>query len=157
MTLGAVVAVVLGAQILAMVTMLPAQTQQEFAPNRFLAATAERHGLAHDVVSAQDFDAVTMSAYLETPVWSIARGTDIAYFSNDEREARGYDHLTNAKIVCAAAEVSRARGRPVALVTDRELGRGQGREQLATSHGVTLWRVVASAGDASTCTATGEA
>ncbi|HEY3673633.1 MAG TPA: hypothetical protein VGN51_22040 [Acidimicrobiia bacterium] len=156
-TLGAVVAVVLGAQVVAMVTMLPAQTQQEFAPNRFLATTAERHGLAHDVVSAQDFDAVTMSAYLERPVWSIARGADIAYFSNDETEARGYAHLTNAKIVCAAAEVARERSRPVALVTDRDLGRGQGRELLATSHGVTLWRVVASASDGSTCTATGEA
>ena len=68
-----------------------------------------------------------------------------------------YVHLTNAKIVCAAAEVARERGRPVGLVTDRELGRGQGREQLATSHGVTLWRVVASAGGGSTCAASGEA
>jgi hypothetical protein len=154
--LAAVVAVVLGAQIVAMLAILPEQTRQEFAPNRYLAETAERHGLAHDVVSAQDFDAVTMSAYLETPVWSIARGSNIAYFTNDEREARGYEHLTDAKIVCEAAAVARKRGRSVALVTDRDLGRSPGREFLATSHGVTLWRVLASAGDGTACATTGE-
>jgi hypothetical protein len=155
LTVGAVVGVMLAAQVVAMLAMLPEQTRQEFAPNRFLAATAERHGLQQDVVSAQDYDGVTMSAYLETPVWSIARGEDIVYFTNDEREARGYAHLTNAKIVCEAAAVARERSRPVALVTDRNLGRGPGREFLATSHGVTLWRVVASAGDGVACAATG--
>ena len=157
LTLGAVVAVVLGAQIVAMLAVLPEQTRQEFAPNRYLAETAERHGLANDVVSAQDFDAVTMSAYLERPVWSIARRKPIVYFTNDETEARGYEHLSNAKIVCVAAGVSEERDRPVALVTDRALGRGPGRTVLATSQGVTLWRVDASARDESACAALGVA
>jgi hypothetical protein len=150
-TLGAVVVVVLAAQVVAMVAMLPEQTRQEFAPNRFLAATAEAHGLANDVVSAQDYDGITMSAYLEKPVWSIARGEHIVYFTNDEKEARGYEHLTDAKIACAAADVSRQRDRPVALVTDRELDPGPGRTLLARSHGVSLWRVVADGGSGPAC------
>ena len=86
-TLGAVVAIVLGAQLVATVAILPDQTLHEFAPNWSLAVAATAHGLARDIVSAQDFDAVTMSAYLEQPVYSLGCRTDIEFFPNDEREA----------------------------------------------------------------------
>ena len=140
-TLGAVVAIVLGAQLVATLAILPDQTLHEFAPDRSLAATATTHGLAHDIVSAQDLDAVTMSAYLEQPVYSIARRTDIAFFPNDEREALGYAHLTSADIVCRAASIAGQRRRAVALVTDRALDARAGMTMLRTSHGVTLWQV----------------
>ncbi len=141
LTLGAVVVIVLGAQILATVAILPDQTLHEFAPNRLLTATATAHGLQRDVVSAQDLDAVTMAAYLEQPVYSIARGTDIEFFPNDEREARGYANLTNARIVCRAASIAKQRRHAVALVTDRSLDAPTGMTLLRTSHGVTLWQV----------------
>ena len=140
-TLGAVVAIVLGAQLVATLAILPDQTLHEFAPNRSLAAAATAHGLARDIVSAQDFDAVTMAAYLEQPVYSLARRTDIEFFPNDDREARGYAHLTNARIVCGAASIAGQRQHAVGLVTDRSLGARPGMKMLRSSRGVTLWQV----------------
>jgi hypothetical protein len=140
-SLGAVVTVVVAAQLLATLTIMPDQTLHEFAPNRTLAAAATAHGLQRDIVSAQDFDAITMAAYLEQPVFSIARGTDLEFFPNDEREARGYEHLTDQKIECRAAQLAQQRGRPVGLVTDRELPVVQGITSLRSSEGITLLRV----------------
>ncbi len=143
--LSAVLVVVLAAQIVATVAILPRATVEPFAPDRTLAEAATRTGLARDVVSGQDFDGVTMAGYLDRPVWSIARGAPIRYFVNDEREARGNIGLTADRLVCAAADLARVRDRPVALVVDKPVPRLPGVRLLAESRGVRLYRVASSA------------
>src|SRR5262249_18565821 len=62
--LPAVLVVVLLAQIVATLAILPDATMRPFAPDRTIAQAAQRTGLARDVVSGQDFDASTVSGYL---------------------------------------------------------------------------------------------
>jgi hypothetical protein len=120
---------------------------QPFAPDRTLAETASRLGLARDVVSGQDFDAVTMSGYLDAPVWSIARDAPIRFFVNDEREAIGNRDLTPEHLVCAAAKVARSRHRTVALVVDKTLPRRDGVHLVGMAQGVRLYRLTPTADD----------
>jgi len=139
--LPAVLLVVLAAQIVATVAILPDATAHPFAPDRTLAEVAVDAGLAHDVVSGQDFDGVTMAGYLDTPVFSIARDTPIRFFVNDEREAVGNEGLTPSRLVCEAATVAQRRDRPVALVVDKALPTPDGVHLLASVQGVRLYRV----------------
>src|SRR5262249_34926063 len=137
----AVLLVVLAAQIVATVAILPDATAHPFAPDRTLATTARAEGLERDVVSAQDFDGTTISGYLDQPVWSIARGAPMRFFTNDDREAIGNEDLTPARMVCAAGAVAAARHRPVALVTDQRVTTGAGVDLLVEAQGVRLYRV----------------
>jgi hypothetical protein len=139
--LPAVLAVVLAAQIVATLAILPDATARPFAPDRTLAGAATDAGLARDVVSGQDFDGATMSGYLDRPVWSIARNAPMRFFVNDEREAVGNDGLTASRMVCESGAVAAARGRPVALVTDKTLPTRDGVRLLASTQGVRLYRV----------------
>ena len=144
--------VVFAAQIVATVGILPNRSFQAFTPDRALAAAARDHGLAHDIVSGQDFDAVTMAGYLDVPIYSIARGESIRYFVNDQREADGNWQLTGRKILCRAAAVAAERGHPVAVVADKSLPAAVGARLLLTSGGVGLTRVTAAVDSSSTCT-----
>jgi len=143
--LPALLAVVLVAQIVAMLAILPDATAHPFAPDRTLAAAAVDAGLARDVVSGQDFDGATMSGYLDTPVYSIARRAPMRFFVNDEREAVGNADLTAARLVCDAAGVAQRRGRPVALVVDKPVPTPAGVALLVETQGVRLYRVDADA------------
>ena len=78
-------------------------------------------------------------------------GAPIRYFVNDEREARGNVGLTADRLVCAAADVARVRGRPVALVVDKPVSRPPGVRLLAESRGVRLYRIAPAAGGSSGC------
>jgi hypothetical protein len=139
--LPAVLVVVLVAQIVATIAILPDATARPFAPDRTLARVASDAGLSQDVVSGQDYDGSTMAGYLDRPVWSIARGAPIRFFVNDEREARGNVGLTPQRLVCEAAAVAATRARPVALVVDKVLPTPSGVRQLAAVQGVRLYRV----------------
>ncbi len=139
--LPAVLAVVLAAQIVATVAVLPDATARPFAPDRTLADAAVDAGLARDVVSGQDFDGATISGYLDQPVWSIARDEPMRFFTNDEREAVGNDNLTPARMVCAAASVARRRNTPVALVVDKPVPTPAGVGLLIEAQGVRLYRI----------------
>lgn len=139
--LPAVLVVVLAAQIVATVAILPDATARPFAPDRTLAEVATAEGLQRAVVSGQDYHGTTMAGYLDRPVFSIARGEAIRYFVNDEREARGNVGLTPDRLLCEATAVARRRDRPVALVVDTPLPTPEGVRQLATVQGVRLYRV----------------
>jgi len=139
--LPAVLVVVLAAQIVTTVAILPDATARPFAPDRTLASVARDAGLSYDVVSGQDFDGATMAGYLDTDVFSIARGEPMRFFVNDEREARGNVNLTGRRILCSAADVAAARRRPVAVVADKPLPRVAGAVLLAARDGVALTRV----------------
>jgi hypothetical protein len=139
--LPAVLVIVLAAQIVATLAILPDATARPFAPDRTLAEVAEDAGLTRDVVSGQDFDGATMAGYLDVPVWSIARNEPMRFFVKDEREARGNDGLTAREILCRAADVAVRRSRPVAVVTDKTLPRVNGATVLATVDGVLLTRI----------------
>jgi hypothetical protein len=139
--LPAVLIVVLAAQIVATVAILPDATARPFAPDRTLAAAATRAGLERDVVSGQDFDGATMAGYLDADVFSIARGEPLRFFVNDEREARGNVDLAPARLVCEAGGVARTRGSPVALVVDQALPTVIGVRLLAETQGVRLYRI----------------
>lgn len=137
----AVAAVVLGAQVVSTLAIVPDRTVHPFAPDRTLAQVVARAGMANEVVSGQDFDAVTMSGYLDRPVYSVARGEWIRIFVNDQKEADGNWNLTPTKMICAAAELAHARGRLAALVTDKTLRTGDGITRLASSQGVNVYRI----------------
>jgi len=139
--LPAVLLVVLAAQIVATVAILPDATARPFAPDRTLARAASAAGLARDVVSGQDFDGATISGYLDQPVWSIARSQAMRFFVNDEREAVGNAGLTPARLVCEAAVIADRRARPVGLVVDKPAPTPAGVTLLVASQGVRLYRV----------------
>lgn len=139
--LPAVLVLVLAAQIVTTLAILPDATTRPFAPDRTLAEAAAGAGLARDVVSGQDFDGATISGYLDEPVYSIARHEPMRFFVNDEREAVGNEDLTPARLVCEAATVAARRDRPVALVVDKALPTPAGTSLLTASQGVRLYRV----------------
>jgi hypothetical protein len=139
--LPAVLVVVLAAQIVTTVAILPDATARPFAPDRTLATVARDAGLSHDVVSGQDFDGATMAGYLDADVFSIARDEPMRFFVNDEREAVGNVNLTGRRILCSAADVAAARRRPVAVVADKPVPRVAGAVLLAARDGVALTRV----------------
>ena len=151
--LPAVLLVVLAAQVVATVAILPDATAHPFAPDRTLAEVAVDAGLARDVVSGQDFDGATMAGYLDAPVYSIARREPMRIFVNDEREAVGNLGLTPARLLCEAAAVAERRERPVALVVDKPLSTPHGVELLATVQGVRLYRVAPDATVTAECSA----
>jgi hypothetical protein len=149
--LPAVLLVVLAAQIVATVAILPDATAHPFAPDRTLADAARHAGLARDVVSGQDFDGATMAGYLDTPVWSIARAAPMRFFVNDEREARGNVALSGRRILCTAAAVAERRGHQVAVVADKALPAASGASLLVARDGVALTRVDPRVAGSSTC------
>ena len=139
--LPAVLVVVLAAQIVATLAILPDATASPFAPDRTLAEVAERAGFAQDVVSGQDYDGAAIAGYLDEPVWSIARGEPMRFFVADEREAAANRDLTPARLVCGAAAVAASRARPVALVVDKPMPTPDGVRLLFVIQGVHLYRV----------------
>jgi hypothetical protein len=139
--LPALLVVVLAAQILATLAILPSATAHPFAPDRTLAEAASAAGLGRDVVSGQDLDGGTIAGYLDRPVWSLARHAPMRVFVNDEREALGNWHLTGRKILCGAAEVASRRDHAVAVVADKPLPHAAGATSLAMRDGVELTRV----------------
>jgi hypothetical protein len=151
MRLLTIAVVVFAMQIVATVAILPNRSFQAFTPDRALADVARHHGLAHDVVSGQDFDAVTMAGYLDTPVHSIARGGSIRFFVNDQREADGNWQLTGRKILCRAAAVAVERGHAVAVVADKPLPTVDGARMLRELGGVGLTRVTPTVAESGTC------
>ena len=80
--------VVFVAQVVATVVILPYNSVHPFAPDRTLAQVAAARGMRDRIVSGQDYDSVTMSGYLDVPVYSVARHDWIRYFHNDQREGR---------------------------------------------------------------------
>ena len=143
--------VVFGAQIVATIGILPNRSFQAFTPDRALATAAEDHGLTRDIVSGQDFDAITMAGYLDVPIHSVARGESIRYFVNDQREADGNWQLTGRKILCRAAAVAVKRGHAVAVVADKPLPTVDGARMLRELGGVGLTRVTPSVAESETC------
>jgi hypothetical protein len=149
--LPAVLVVVLAAQIVATLAILPDATARPFAPDRTLAEAAVDTGLARDVVSGQDFDGATIAGYLDVPVYSIARHAPMRFFLNDDREAIGNEGLTPARLVCEGATVAQRRRRPVALVVDKRLPTPRGVHLRASSQGVHLYRIAPAADVAVEC------
>lgn len=149
--LPAVLLVVLVAQIVATLAILPSATARPFAPDRSLASAATAAGLERDVVSAQDFDGATIAGYLDRPVWSLARHAPMRFFVNDEREARGNWHVTGRTVLCGAADVAARRGRAVAVVADKPLPEARGVTSLLVRDGVELTRVEPRVAGSSAC------
>jgi hypothetical protein len=69
-------------------------------------------------VSGQDFDATSVAAYLDRPVYSVARQAWIRYFIHDDREARRYSALRAAEILCTARRVARGAHHAAAIITE---------------------------------------
>jgi len=143
--LSTIVGAVLVVQVIASMAIVPAATVNPFSPDRELARTAVSAGLRRDVVSAQDYEAVTMSGYLEVPVWSLARNESVDFFVSDEREKRGNAHLSPRIDICRAGALARARGHAVGLVVDADLPSTRGMRLLISSQSARLYRVTPAA------------
>jgi hypothetical protein len=117
--LGQLVTVVVAAQVVALVAIAPSETTRRFAPNQASADTVRAAGLQDQVVSGEDFDATSVAAYLDQPVYSVARGAWIRFFVHDDREARRDASLRTPEVLCAARSIARATGRAAAVITER--------------------------------------
>jgi hypothetical protein len=148
-TLGACFAFVVVAQIVAMVAIYPVATVDAFSRDEALAGIVHHARLDDAIVSGQDWDAATIGGYLDRPVYSAARGAWIRYFIHDDREAQGFEHLTDRRVVCAAAHVAATTRGPVAIVTDHHM---HGLPLLGSSEGGYVYRFAPTAsGVASGC------
>jgi hypothetical protein len=143
--LSTIVGAVLVVQVIASMAIVPAATVNPFSPDRELARTAVSAGLRRDVVSAQDYEAVTMSGYLEVPVWSLARNESVDFFVSDEREKRGNARLSPQIDICRAGALARVRGHAVGLVVDADLPSTTGVRLLVSSQSARLYRVTPAA------------
>ncbi|HSO95497.1 MAG TPA: hypothetical protein VLV81_05595 [Acidimicrobiia bacterium] len=137
-----VIAVVVAAQVVALLAVYPSQATHRFAPNQAVADAVRTAGLQSRVVSGEDFDATSAGAYLDQPVYSVARHAWIRYFVHDDREARGYQHLGLTAVLCAARGLARAARHDTAVITQAQLVRlGPGVNPVATVDAVTVLRV----------------
>ena len=136
--IAAVLLLVVAAQVVATVAILPIASSEAFSRDEQLAAEVERAGLENAIVSGQDWDGVTVGGYLDRPVYSVVRGEWIRYFIHDEREARRFGEMTDRQILCSAAAVADARNRPVGLIVDHKL---RGATLVGTSEEAALYRV----------------
>ncbi len=138
----ALLACVLCAQIVATGLMLVPLSFDDFSPDRALAQAVVRERLQRDIVSADDYDATAVGAYLDRRVYSIVQGKPIRFVINDVRELRGNLELTRSSALCAAGALAFRRGRPVALVVRGAPSRSEkGVESLVRERGVELLRV----------------
>jgi hypothetical protein len=108
-------AVVLAVQIVAFFLVVP--TLPPFG-SEALANGVRGAGLQNDVVSGEDYNAIAVAAYLDRPVFSVARGEWIRYFVFDSLEARRSQALTDEDVKCAALRLAGARGHAVAVILD---------------------------------------
>jgi hypothetical protein len=135
-------AVVLAAQVAAMLMISPSATIHRFASNRAIARAATSAHLGTTLVSGADFDATSIGGYLDHPVYSVARHAWIRFFTHDALEASRYDRVTSDEIVAAARRVVAARGRAAGVIVTRALPEGlPGVRQIATAGTVLLYRV----------------
>jgi hypothetical protein len=116
---------VIAAQVVALLAIYPSEASGRFAPNQALATVVRAAGLQDHVVSGQDFDATSVAAYLDRPVYSVARQAWIRYFIHDDLEARRYSTLGATEVLCAARRVARAAHHAAAVITERPLPRGE--------------------------------
>jgi hypothetical protein len=137
-TLGAVLVVVLAAQVVATVAIYPTATVDAFSRDEALAQAVHRAHLDGAIVSGQDWDGTTVAGYLDRPVFSVARHEWIRYFVHDTREANGFRATTDRAVLCAADLIANARHRPVALVTDHRM---RGPQLVARSELAAVYRV----------------
>lgn len=137
-----VIGLVVAAQVVALLAVYPSQATHRFAPNHAVADVVRAAGLARYVVSGEDFDATSAGAYLDQPVYSVARGAWIRYFVHDDREARGYQHLRVATVLCSARQLARTARHDTAVITPPRLPRfDAGVTRIATIDAVTVLRV----------------
>jgi hypothetical protein len=139
--LAIVLAIVLALQVVVLLAIVPTKTAHAFSPDEALARAARDAGAAHLIVSGQDFDAVAMAGFLDTRVYSVARGAWIRYFVNDRREANGNERMTDASILCAASRLADARDHASVVVVDRSLPATAGVRELTEQQGVRLYAV----------------
>ena len=133
--------VVFVAQVVATVAILPYNSVHPFAPDRTLAQVAAARGMRDRIVSGQDYDGVTMSGYLDVPVYSVARHDWIRYFHNDQREADGNGRMTDRVLQCTSARLAHQRAESMILVSDRPLASEPGFRRIASTDGVNLYEV----------------
>jgi hypothetical protein len=151
--LGALLVLVLAGQIVATITIYPTATAAAFAREEALAQAVHAARLDDAIVSGQDWDGTAIGGYLDRPVYSVARHQWIRYFTHDEREAKGFHHLTDHDVRCAAETIASARARPVAIVTDHHM---RGLRPIGRSENAVVYRVNPSA-QAPHCPGPGEA
>jgi hypothetical protein len=136
------VAVVVAAQGVALLAIYPPEAAGRFAPNQTVAAAVHAAGLQDHVVSGQDLDATSVAAYLDRPVYSVARQAWIRFFVHDDREARRFHALRPTEVLCAARGIARAARHAAAVITEDPVPRGEpGVARLVTVDPVEVVRV----------------
>ncbi|MET0420435.1 MAG: hypothetical protein ABW073_01900, partial [Acidimicrobiia bacterium] len=138
-TLATVVLVVLAAQVVATLAVLPSASTEDFSRDRVLADAVHRAHLDDAIVSAQDWDATTIGGSLDRSVWSLARGESIKFLTTDARQERGLDRLNTKTVACGSQRRANEVDRPVAVVVAGTL---PGHEVLVRHDGATIYRFV---------------
>jgi hypothetical protein len=142
----ATVVLVLAAQIVATVAIWPVAIIDPFSRDEALARSVRTAGLEHTIVSGADWDGATVGAYLDRPVYSVARDAWMTYFVHDEREHRRFGRLTDAAILCTAHTIADRRDEAVALVVDHHV---RGAQLVALSEDAAVYRVTPESGTGS--------
>jgi hypothetical protein len=142
--LAALIGVVLGAQIIALVAIEPWVSTRPFSPDRAIAQAATAHHVQDRLVSGNDFDAIGVSGYLDRDTYSVARHAWMRYFVHDELEARRFRSGSGPEAVCAAARLAGEQHRPAGLVTEARVA-GVGIQRVALHDHVALYLVDADA------------
>jgi|GEM_PF-1356966 len=136
------ITVVVAAQVVAVLAVYPSQTARRFAPNQAVADVVRAAGLQNHLVSGQDFDATSVGAYLDRPVYSVARHAWIRYFIHDDREARRFGTLRVADVLCTARQLARTAHHATVVITEGPLPRlGPGITRMVTVDHVEVVRV----------------
>jgi hypothetical protein len=133
------VVVVLLVQVVATVAIWPVAVVVPFSRDEALAQAVRSARLERAVVSGADWDGATVGGYLDRPVYSVVRGEWITYFVHDEREARRFESITDADVVCAARTIADRRHEPVAVIVDHHHLRGG--QRVAVSEDAAVFRV----------------
>ncbi|MET1001453.1 MAG: hypothetical protein ABWZ15_06555, partial [Acidimicrobiia bacterium] len=136
-TLATVVLVVLAAQVVATLAVLPSASTEDFSRDRVLADAVHRAHLDDSVVSAQDWDATTIGGLLDRSVWSLARGESIEFLTTDARQERGLERLNTKTVACGAQRRANAIDRPVAVVVAGTLA---GQKEFVRNDGAAVYR-----------------
>jgi hypothetical protein len=102
--------VVLGAQIVALVAIEPWVSTRPFSPDRAIAQAATTHHVQDALVSGNDFDATSVSGYLDHDTYSVARGTPGCATSSTTSSRRAGTVPGRDRRRCAPRRVSRASG-----------------------------------------------
>jgi len=137
-----VIIVVVAAQVVALLAVYPSKTADRFAPNAVVADVVRAAGLERHVVSGQDLDATSVAAYLDQPVYSVARHEWIQYFVHDDREARRFDTVRIAEVLCTARRLAGDARHATAVITEAPLPRlGSGVARIVTIDHVEVVRV----------------